>query len=194
MMWKRWTAISLTVLSAALAVFAASCSAPAEKTAAVPAVDPLERGKYLVTSGPCNDCHTPGTFWGAPDFTRTLSGSEMGWVGPWGTVFARNLTPDPETGLGNWTVEQIATAIRTGNRPDGRQLAPAMPWQSFANFTQEDAIAIATYLKSLPPIQHKVPDVLPPGAKYNGPTLQFPPPSEWDARNLPKAPAAATAK
>ena len=127
--------------------------------------------------------HTPGTLYGGPDTTRVLSGSELGWVGPWGVVYARNLTPD-STGLAAWTEEQIATAIRTGNRPDGRQLAPIMPWMNLARLTEEDALSIAAYLKSLPPVVHSVPDPVPPGQKAAGPLLEFPAPPAWDVRHL----------
>jgi mono/diheme cytochrome c family protein len=117
-----------------------------------------ERGKYLVTLGSCTDCHTPGYFFGKPDMTRYLAGSEVGFEIPGLGVFhGPNLTSDKETGLGNWTTEQVVTAIQAGKRPDGRVLAPIMPWKAFANLTREDATAIAVFLKSLPPIKNKVP-------------------------------------
>ncbi|MFP5515591.1 MAG: c-type cytochrome [Alphaproteobacteria bacterium] len=128
-------------------------------TLASPALadDTLARGKYLVTVISCGDCHTPGHLLGKPDMARALSGSEVGMEIPGLGVFhGSNLTPDKETGLGNWTEEQIVTAIRTGKRPDGRMLAPVMPWMSFAALTDEDARAIAVYLKSLPPVANKV--------------------------------------
>ena len=74
-----------------------------------------------------------------------------------GTFVGRNLTPDKETGLGNWTSQEIITAIQTGVRPDGRTLAPIMPWRAFAKLTKEDAAAVATYLKSLPPVHREIP-------------------------------------
>lgn len=143
--------------------------------------DRIAKGKYLVTIMGCNDCHTPGTFYGAPDMERFLSGSELGWVGPWGVVYAANLTPDDETGLGQWTPEQIAKAIRSGNRPDGRQLAPAMPWLNYSALTDSDVLAIAAYLKTLKPVKHAVPKPVEPGGKVEGPVLAFPPPPAWDA-------------
>src|SRR5271156_177395 len=88
----------------------------------------VARGKYLVNVAGCTDCHTPGTFLGKPDMTRYLGGSEVGFEVPGlGVFYGPNLTPDKETGLGNWTLEEIATATRTGARPDGRLLAPPMP-------------------------------------------------------------------
>lgn len=133
---------------AALTVVPASAHADAK----------TERGKYLVSIGGCNDCHTPGVFLGKPDFSQRLGGSEVGFEIPGLGVFhGPNLTPDKETGLGNWSTQQIVAAIRTGQRPDGRELAPIMPWRGLAVLTDEDALAIAAYLQSLPPVKNKVP-------------------------------------
>jgi mono/diheme cytochrome c family protein len=123
------------------------------------AADPqVARGKYLVELGGCSDCHTPGTFFGKPDMAKYLGGSDVGFGIPGLGVFVPpNLTPDKETGLGNWTAQQIVTAFTTGVRPDGRVLAPAMPWRGLANLTHADALAMAVYLKSLPPVSRRVP-------------------------------------
>jgi mono/diheme cytochrome c family protein len=118
----------------------------------------INRGKYLVTLGLCNDCHTPGYFFGKPDMTRYLGGSEVGFEMPGLGVFhGRNLTPDVETGIGSWSADDIVKAIQTGTRPDGRILAPIMPWHAFAELTKPDAQAIAAYLKSLPAVSNNVP-------------------------------------
>ncbi len=88
----------------------------------------------------------------------------MGFAIPGHGVFAGpNLTADKQTGLGNWTAEEIVTAITTGKRPDGRILAPVMPWQDFSRLTKSDALAIADYLKTLPPISNKVAGPFGPG-------------------------------
>ena len=103
----------------------------------------VERGKYLVTFGGCNDCHTPGYFFGKPDMGRFLGGSEVGFELPgMGVFYGPNLTPDDETGLGKWSTQEIVTAITKGQRPDGRMLAPIMPWHAFANLTPADTLAI----------------------------------------------------
>ena len=186
MRWTRWTVLA-TALAAGIAAFASlSCSSSAKTPAAPTAAEKVARGKYLVSIIGCNDCHTPGTFYGASDTTRFLAGSEIGWVGPWGVVYAANLTPDPETGLGTWTEDQIVTAIRTGARPDDRPLAPIMPWLDFAHLSDEDAHAIAAYLMTIPAVVHQEPKIVPPGEKLPHGTLAFPPPPAWDARNLPK--------
>ena len=122
------------------------------------AQDQVARGKYLVTLGLCTDCHTPGYFFGKPDEKRYLGGSEVGFEIPGLGVFhGPNLTPDKETGLGNWSNEQIVTALQTGVRPDGRILAPIMPWKAFGQLSKDDAMAMAAYLKSIPPVKNKVP-------------------------------------
>ena len=118
----------------------------------------VQRGKYLTSIIPCTDCHTPGTFLGHPDMKRYLGGSEVGFEVPGlGVFYGPNITPDDETGIGKWTKEQIAAAITEGKRPDGRILAPPMPVELFKNLKHSDALAIAAYLKSLPPIKNKVP-------------------------------------
>jgi mono/diheme cytochrome c family protein len=117
----------------------------------------VERGKYLVTLGGCSDCHTPGTFLGHLDKSRYLGGSDVGFAIPGLGVFAGpNLTPDKETGIGGWTTQEIVTAITTGKRPDGRILAPIMPYEALSHLTSADARAIAAYLKSLKPVSNKV--------------------------------------
>jgi mono/diheme cytochrome c family protein len=132
---------------------AALLSAPAVAIAETP----VERGKYLVVVGGCSDCHTPGTFLGKPDMTRFLGGSDVGFAIPGLGVFVgRNLTPDKETGIGAWTDEQIVKAMTTGQRPDGRTLAPIMPWQALSQLTSADTQAIVAYLRSIPPVKNPV--------------------------------------
>ena len=123
--------------------------------------DKIARGKYLATIAVCGDCHSPGALMGKPDEARYLGSSEVSFFLPeLGYFHPPNLTSDEETGLGKWTEEEIVTALRTGKRPDGRVLAPIMPWMSLAKLTDEDAYALAAFLKSLPPISNKVPDPL----------------------------------
>ena len=127
-------------------------------SAAQAADNAVERGKYLVTIAGCNDCHTPGYFLGKPDFAHALSGSDVGATIPGvGAFVGRNLTPDEETGLGKWTDDEIITAMTRGVRPDGRKLAPVMPWRALAALSSDDAKAIVAYLRSLPAVHHAVP-------------------------------------
>ena len=184
----RLTAWLLVAAALALAVAAFTSCAPASKpatetaaNASTAAMTQIERGKYLTVIGGCVDCHTPGYLYGAADYERHLSGSELGWQGPWGTTYPRNLTPDPETGLGRYKAEEIVAAIKGGKRLDGSPMLPPMPWQNYATMTDEDLNAVAAYLVSLPPVKHQVPDVVPPGKQPAGSFLTFPAPSEWDA-------------
>jgi mono/diheme cytochrome c family protein len=150
------------VLGAAALTIAVGLSACGQATP--PVSDPVKRGEYLVTLMACSDCHTPGALIGKPDATKTLGGSDVGFFAPEvGTFYGPNLTPDKETGLGNWSEAEIVTALRTGARPDGRQLAPMMPWMAYAKLTDEDAAAIAAYLKTVPAVSNKAPGPFGPG-------------------------------
>src|SRR5881296_2614801 len=123
----RLTASIIATVAIVSAAVALSSTPPAGKTAAAkPAASTdaatkakmIAHGKHLAVIAVCGDCHTPGTLFGAPDFSRELSGSELGWQGPWGTSYARNLTPDLETGLGKFKEEDIVLAIKGGHRLD----------------------------------------------------------------------------
>lgn len=147
------------------------------------AESPADRGKYLVTLAGCNDCHTPGFFFGKPDMARYLGGSDVGFEIPGLGVFnGRNITPDKETGIGSWTDEQVATAITTGKRPDGRQLAPIMNYASFTYMTKEDVAAIVAYLRSIPAVNNQVPGPFKPGEKVSIFTFRILPPGETAAQ------------
>jgi mono/diheme cytochrome c family protein len=133
----------------------------------------VERGKYLATIGDCIDCHTPGFFFGKPDMSHYLAGSDVGFEIPdLGVFLGPNLTSDKETGLGGWTNEQIATALTLGVRPDGRILAPIMPWHALAHLTKPDLAALIAYLRSLPPVSNKVPGPFGPGEKPPVPVMK----------------------
>jgi mono/diheme cytochrome c family protein len=139
----------------------------------------VQRGKYLAAFGGCNDCHTPGYFFGKPDMARYLGGSEVGFEIPGLGVFhGPNLTSDKETGLGNWTDAQIIAALQKGERPDGRMLAPIMPWRAFAGMTPDDAQAIVAYLRTLPAVRSKVPGPFGPTEKPTGFVMKIVPPEK----------------
>ena len=155
--------MSRVIIGIALASLATAGALLTDASAANPQI---ARGKYLASFGGCMDCHTPGYFFGKPDMARHLGGSEVGFEIPsLGVFHGPNLTPDKETGLGNWTTDQIVKAMQEGVRPDGRVLAPIMPWRALANLTKADALAIAAYLKSLPPVRNKVPGPFGPTEK-----------------------------
>jgi hypothetical protein len=115
----------------------------------------LERGKYLVTTArtPCMLCHSPmdvsGGGWKVAE-GRELTGRNWGVDGaPF--VTAPNLTPDPETGVGTYTDDQLARAIREGISHDGRALFPIMPYEKFRAMTDEDLASVIVYIRSLKP-------------------------------------------
>lgn len=186
---ERFARVVMVSCVCAGSMVAAGClpSEPPPPTAA----QMVERGRYLVSFGGCNDCHTPKIFAGggmSPDESRLLSGhpqdlelppysfDDVGpgqWirfnehltatVGPWGVSFAANLTPDEDTGLGDWTEEEFIAAMRTGtHRGIGRPILPPMPWFSLAMLADEDLQAIFAYLQSLPPVSNEVPSAIEP--------------------------------
>jgi mono/diheme cytochrome c family protein len=129
-------------------------------TTAAPALaeTQVERGQYLAHIMDCGGCHHTGAFTPEPNLETPLAGSDIGFEMPgMGYVYPPNLTPDEETGLGKWSDEEIIAAFTTGMRPDGRQLAPMMPWMSYAHITADDASALVAYLRSLKPAKHQVP-------------------------------------
>jgi mono/diheme cytochrome c family protein len=141
--------------------------------------DQIDRGEYLVTLGGCTDCHTPGYFLGKPDEKRYLGGSEVGFEIPGLGVFhGPNLTPDKETGLGKWTDRQIINALQKGVRPDGRVLAPIMPWKALAELTPQDVRAIVAYLRSIPAVKNKVPGPFGPTEKPTSFVMKIVPPDK----------------
>jgi mono/diheme cytochrome c family protein len=146
----------------------------------------VDRGKYLVSLAGCNDCHTPGYFFGKPDMNKYLGGSEVAFEIPGlGAFPGRNITPDKETGIGSWTKDEIVTAITTGRRPDGRELAPIMPYCAFANLTTDDAAAIVAFLQSIPPVKSAVVGPFGPGQKVSIFTFRILPPGETVANPPP---------
>ena len=116
--------------------------------------------------------------------SRQLSGSDLGWQGPWGVSYAPNLTPD-STGIGGWTDEQILNAVTKGVNNQGAPIAPPMPWPSFAHLTPSDAAAVVAYLRAIPPVRHEVPSKVAPGGKATGSIIVFPPAPAWDKPQKP---------
>lgn len=149
-----------------------------------------ERGAYLVNAIGCADCHSPKIMTDhgpEPDPERHLSGYPAGQVlppydlskvqgyalfsmdltaavGPWGTSFASNITPD-ETGIGNWSEEQFLLAMKEGQwrgLASTRKLLPPMPWMQYRNLSEGDLKSIFAYLKTIKPVKNVVPLAVPP--------------------------------
>ena len=181
-----WTVLAAAALS--------SCSGPKADNTSGTNTDStamrVERGRYLVSVGGCNDCHSPKKMTDQgpiPDPALLLSGHPAGiplagadtataknWIlffpmgtaskGPWGTTYAANLTPDP-TGIGNWSEQQFFNAMRKGwykGMEGTRPIMPLMPWQNYKDMSDEDLRSIFAYLKTIPPVKNAVPAYEPP--------------------------------
>ncbi len=162
------------------------------KVMALSKEESIKRGEYLVTVIGCDHCHSPKKMTDqgpVPDLDRWMMGypandpvpevpeNAVGpgrWVllnndltvavGPWGTSFGANLTPD-DSGIGSWSFDQFKKAMTEGKykgMENSRPLMPPMPWQSFAHLSNEDLKAIYDYLMSIPPIENVVPSYRPP--------------------------------
>jgi mono/diheme cytochrome c family protein len=123
-----------------------------------------ERGAYLVNAvAACGHCHTPREPDNTPIAGMELAGGREFDIEA-GHIVGSNITPDRETGIGNWSVGQIVYALRNGKRPDGTMIGPAMPIEFYRQLSDRDAETIAVYLKSLKPVRHQV-----ARSQYNAP-------------------------
>lgn len=114
------------------------------QTALADAPDAVEQGRYLAIAGNCMSCHTSAD-------GQSFAGG-VAFETPFGRLYSTNITPDPETGIGQWTLEQFTRALREGVRPDGAHLYPAFPYTSFTNVSDADASALFAYLKTVAPV------------------------------------------
>jgi mono/diheme cytochrome c family protein len=119
-----------------------------------PRGDRLRYGAYLAGPlGHCTECHTPMTAPGRRDFANQLGAGGFPLIGAWGTSFSANITPDKETGIGEWTDAELKRAITQGLRRDGDKMYPPMAYHFYKNIAAEDLDAIVGYLRSLKPIR-----------------------------------------
>jgi mono/diheme cytochrome c family protein len=118
---------------------------PTGVPAALAQASAVERGAYLARAADCMVCHT------------TQGGKEyvggLGFKLPFGTLYSTNITPDKETGIGNYSDQDFLNAVHRGTRRDGARLYPAMPYTSYTYITEADALAIKAYLFSLAPVR-----------------------------------------
>lgn len=117
--------------------------------AAQPSDETIARGKALVVAGDCAGCHTS-------DPAKPFAGGSR-IATPFGGIYPPNLTPDNETGLGNWRDEDFLRALRLGIAPDGSRYYPAFPYPYFTKLIRDDILAIRAYLATLEPVRNKVP-------------------------------------
>ena len=167
--WRRvWIALAVLLLVLAAvgaAVWALNVrgEAPIQADRPMPpaTAEQIERGQYLARAGNCISCHT------VQGGTPYAGG--RGIATPFGTVYASNLTPDSETGLGAWSSDHFWRALHHGRSKDGRLLYPAFPYTEYTHVTRADADAIFAFLRSLPPAAQ-------PNQAH---TLRFPYSSQW---------------
>jgi mono/diheme cytochrome c family protein len=158
---KERKSVRTMMMVAVLGLAAASCTTRGEAEGRTNA-ERVERGKYLVTIGGCNDCHTPlpmpevkvpGPWGWAGAVTNTA------FSGPWGVSYAFNLTPDEHTGIGIWTEDIFMKTIRTGRHWGvARPILPPMPWFNYRQMSDEDLRSVYAYLRTIPAVSNKVPD------------------------------------
>jgi mono/diheme cytochrome c family protein len=108
--------------------------------------DIVERGKYLVYAGGCISCHTEDV-----DDAIPLAGGRA-MESPFGTFYSPNITPDADTGIGNWSDDDFVNAFWEGVSPEGDHYFPAFPYTSYTGVSRDDALAMKAYLFSLEPI------------------------------------------
>ncbi len=111
--------------------------------------DQIARGKYVFGAAAGCGCHTVAK--------QPLNAGGRKYDGPFGTVYSSNITPDPASGIGKWTDEQIITATRSGRRPNGERLIPVHPYTVFNGMAEQDLKDVVAYLRSVPPINRATP-------------------------------------
>jgi mono/diheme cytochrome c family protein len=110
--------------------------------------DRIERGRYLAVLGDCAGCHTPPR--GAP-----FAGG-VALQTPFGTLVAPNITPDPDTGIGNMTNDEFLAALHEGRGHNGKRLYPAMPYPAYTKMTDDDVLAMRAYFATVAPVSNRV--------------------------------------
>lgn len=131
----------------------------------------LDRGRYLVITGGCNDCHTPGYLQseGKTPEEQWLTGGTLGWRGPWGTTYATNL----RISVPRFTEDQWVTYAKN------LRARPTMPWFNLNKTKDEDLRTIYRYITHLGPAGKPAPPYLPPDMEPDPPYVLFPsPPSK----------------
>jgi mono/diheme cytochrome c family protein len=155
------TPLQLTTTALALLACTAALAGPATASK-----EQLSRGRYLVQTTGCNDCHTPnyGAKNGQVEDKLWLTGDAVGWAGPWGTTYATNL----RLFMSTMSEKQW---LRYARHMEPR---PPMPWFSVRVMNDADLKAIYAFTRSLGPAGGPAPAYLPPGKKAEGPVIQFP--------------------
>jgi mono/diheme cytochrome c family protein len=140
----------------------------------------VKRGKYLAELLACGTCHTDGALVGEPDPKRQFAGSRIGiaYTNPFedgrpGVAYPPNITPATETGIGNWSDEALERALKSGTDAHGKRHIPVMPWVAYSRLNEQDTKALVAFLRSLPPVEHEVPQHASPGTRAPSPYVHF---------------------
>ncbi len=130
---------------------------PAKGLPAPPQTDKVAYGRYIVTAlAHCFECHTPLGPNGQPDMSKLGAGGMEITLAPGMAVRTANITPDPETGIGKWSDDDIKKALTEGLTPTGQHVSPPMPFPFFKNMTADDLDAVVAYIRTIPPVVNKV--------------------------------------
>ncbi|MGE5220202.1 MAG: hypothetical protein ACM3SP_24635 [Chloroflexota bacterium] len=162
-----WISTILVVIATAFAIV------PPRSVLAETEAELIARGRYIATAIQGCGCHTREKSDGSKDENWHYAGSpnptppagppaNAGWSSlRWKKIYARNITPDPETGIGKWTEVDFIRAMRTGITPDGRLLDTQMPWNAFQKITDRDLKSLWAYLRTIKPIKNMPPQNIP---------------------------------
>jgi hypothetical protein len=182
---RKFIALAAILSVIIMAVYFTACNDKKSETKTTSSTDSLnavlERGKYLANHvAACVDCHSKRDFtkYGGP----VVPGSEGGGgllfdqkFGLPGVVYGKNITPDPETGIGTWTDDELLRAMTQGISKNGDTLFPLMPYANFNRMAKQDLLSIVAYLRTLKPIKNKIPErqlMIPIAMAYPGNFLQ----------------------
>ncbi len=144
--WSIWP--GTTIMPPSWIIWRLNMSIPPSE----PDTDWEKRGEYIVTISGCGMCHTP-YYWHGPDGNMAYQGGmRVRWSNRLGERITQNITPDKETGIGNWSEEDFIIAMKSGLYPDGTDAHwQAMPWDMHSNWSLDDLRAMYRYLMQLEP-------------------------------------------
>lgn len=182
---KKFLVPAALSVAAMIAVYTTACNSGKKEPAAASQSDSLtkvlERGKYLTEHvAGCIDCHSQRDFtkFSGPVVAGTEGGGGLVFdqkFGLPGVLYGKNITPDKETGIGNWTDAEILRAMTQGINKNGDTLFPLMPYVNYNHMAKEDLLSIIAYIKTMKPIKNQVPArqlMMPISMAYPGPALQ----------------------
>ena len=149
---RNLAALALIVVSGLLVLGVATRTHPLSATDIPAHIANLENGKNLYNAGGCISCHAPGP--GLTGVSTDVPAGGKPFKTPIGILYPPNLTPDPETGLGNWTETDFVNAMQKGISPAGEHLIPAFPYTSYAHMKITDVLDIKAYLGTLAPVKN----------------------------------------